>query len=243
VTDGGSRDELGPDAEGGDTGVGAHCPFLGQSMAEATLICLADTEPVAVSRRYGDSYCLTAQHTTCSLYVAAVSGERMMPPEVLSPIERALRQPSGERQGEAAAAESLQHTAGYDTTVVETRLAALTRAADPDQTAALALELSTMVQSLSRQLAVNTATNATMTRRLRILQEMAENPDFLRHVVRAPPDGKPLDSADLSAIQQTLQSLLRNPQDLPGLVRLATQSTKLEHIVRAYAYVASVFQP
>jgi hypothetical protein len=242
VSDAGPPDDYEPGMGGEDAGAGARCPFLGESMAESTLICLADAEPVAVSRRYGDSYCLTPHHTTCSLYIAAVTGERMAPPGVFAPIEVALQPPRAAHQGEAASPASLQDTSGYDTTVVETRLAALAEAADPDQAAALALELGALVQNLSKELAASKASNESMTRRLRILQEMAENPDFLRHVVRMPPDGEPMDPSDLSAIQQTLQALLRNPQDLPGLVRLATQSTKLEHIVGACAYVASVLE-
>lgn len=65
------------------------CPFLARSITPgATHICLSSEDPLAVSRRYVDSYCLTADHARCSLFLAAyrASGEAPEPEPALQGV-------------------------------------------------------------------------------------------------------------------------------------------------------------
>jgi hypothetical protein len=212
LTEAGSSDPNWSDS-GGEEMTSRRCPFLGEALVRSTLICLADVEPVAVSRRYGDSYCLTDQHRFCSVYIGAVGGERV------------ADAPLG------------------DATVVEARPAALSEAADPEETVALAQDLSAMVQKLKWQLIIGKLRNASTARRVHVLEEMAENPDFLgRTLSTMPGGGDPVEAAELGEIQQTLNSLLQNPQDLSSLVQLAKQSKKIHQIVNAYAHIAVTLQ-
>jgi hypothetical protein len=193
------------------------CPFLGQSMEARTLICLADIEPVAVSRRYGDSYCLTSGHVNCSLYISAVLADRSKAPPLFADIEIVPERVSVET---APAVEPA--------TVEETPAAPLTR----EQAIELARELSDRVDSLAQQVQERRVANEALVRQVRTLEEMAENPAFLRRVL-ATGEKEPMAASDLKAIQDSLQRLLENPQDLGGLVQLAEQSPKLERAVNA----------
>lgn len=48
------------------------CPFLARTIADGkTPMCLSRQEPIAISRRYVQSYCATAQHMRCSLFLSA----------------------------------------------------------------------------------------------------------------------------------------------------------------------------
>ena len=64
-----------PGKGGPDTSVSS-CPYLGQAITSNTILCLAAHELIAVSARYGDSYCRCPNHTSCSLYAAAIAAER-----------------------------------------------------------------------------------------------------------------------------------------------------------------------
>jgi hypothetical protein len=194
------------------------CPLLGQSMEAGTLICLADIEPVAVSRRYGDSYCLTSGHVNCSLYISAVLADRSKAPPLFADIEIVPERVPVET---APAHEPA-------TVVEETPAAPLTR----EQAIELARELSDRVDSLAQQVQERRAVNEALVRQVRTLEEMAENPAFLRRVL-ATGEKEPMAASDLKAIQDSLQRLLENPQDLGGLVQLAEQSPKLERAVNA----------
>jgi hypothetical protein len=193
------------------------CPFLGQSMEAGTLICLADIEPVAVSRRYGDSYCLTSGYVNCSLYISAVLADRSKAAPLFTDIEIVPERVPVE----TAPAEE-------PATVEETPAAPLTR----EQAIELARELSDRVDSLAQQVQERRVANEALVRQVRTLEEMAENPAFLRRVL-ATGEKEPMAAGDLKAIQDSLQRLLENPQDLGGLVQLAEQSPKLERAVNA----------
>jgi hypothetical protein len=191
------------------------CPFLGKSVDIGTLICLADVEPVAVSRRYGDSYCLTPGHVNCSLYISAVLADRSKAPPLLAEIEVVAERVSVE-------------TAPSETEAEEEPAAPLSR----EQAVELARELSERVDLLTQQVHERRTTNEALLRQVRTLEEMAENPAFLRRIL-ATGEKEPIAAGDLEVIQQSLQRLLDNPQDLGGLVQLAEQSPKLERAVDA----------
>jgi len=209
------------------------CPFLGEAVEKSTLICLADVEPVAVSQRYGDSYCLSDQHVYCSLYIAGLSGERKLSSGVYAAVEMArLRSESPELAADTHADEG---------TIVETRLAAPEMAADPDEAAAMAIDLSAQVQHLGAQLKASRENNSVLARRVSMLREMAENPGFLRHALATPP-GLPIEDEEMEAIQALLASLLRNPQDVLALAALSQRTGRLGQIVNAYARINAMLE-
>jgi len=237
----------------GNGWIAPRCPFLGQTMVNDTFVCLSDEEAIAISRRYGDSYCLSEQHVKCSLYIAAtLAGTPVLPTPPPRP-EYGIVEIIGERvdrspqltPGRTSSAElgtggAADHVAAGGAASLE--LAPLTSREGRAQAIEIAAQLNKLVMVLAGRVRDRRADNAELERRLRTLEEMADNEAFLRRMLDT--SETPVQNAqEIAAVQQVLQAILTNPSNLETLVALAQQRDRLDQLVNAYIRIQRVLDP